>query len=282
MKRMRWIIVALAYTAIKAAYMADGSQISETAAIKPPKIVVELHRPKTADCIALQKEAASGGEFASQIKSILQEAISECGQLEHGFLSSADFLQRIWQLERRAANMDVPAGLRAVIPFRSVGRGGALETYSLFLFPSIDWESRPSELASLHNRFVAFGDAIGERRIAIWLSDNAGKPDVLRSKFYCDLLGLDYNKGPYIVTTGKHPSLLIATDQVVVVSLSGISSERTLVVLNALERDLRTARELHKRTLLFEEVIQRLLTAADRNADTLKEVAIKTLSLKGD
>lgn len=91
-----------------------------------------------------------------------------------------------------------------------------------------------------------------------------------------------FTTGCYIVTTGKHPSLLTATDQVVVVSLSGISSERTLVVLNALERDLRTARELHKRTLLFEEVIQRLLTAADRNADTLKEVAIKTLSLKGD
>jgi hypothetical protein len=252
----------------------------------PQAMYVDQSRAHTKrDCEAFQRakpslKSAVGGE----VKGILDDTDAACTALLKDGLATPAFMERVWKLERRAATQDAPPGFSKLIPFQSAELFRAYDSHSLFLFPSdLDWsrgEHQPEETKRLYKQFKAFGDAIGEKRLAVWFSDEEDQPDVLRSKFYADLLGLSYSGGPYIVTTTRHPLILAKTDEAVVISLNGISPERWVNILNALERDLRTEREIHKRELLYEEVKQRLLTAADRNSDLLKGVVTKVLSIK--
>jgi hypothetical protein len=101
--------------------------------------------------------------------------------------------------------------------------------------------------------------------------------DVRRSKLYCDRFGLDYNSGPYVVTLQKSPAVWRPGDLAVIISLTGISTDRRVHVLNILEQDLRTARQLAQRPLLFVEIRERLLSAAERHEDLLKDLLVKAL-----
>lgn len=175
--------------------------------------------------------------------------------------------------------------LRVVLPLVPIPKG--FKSYSVALFPTIGDE--PSEIEQIREAFFAFGDAIGEHHIAIWFDPGQtvaqhvhgrraeAKVDVSRSKYYCDQFGLNYNDGPYIVTTERRPDTVSDADERIVVELGGISGNRVVRVLNVLEQDLRTEREVRTRTLLFEEVKQRLLSAVDRHGETLKNIAIEAI-----
>jgi hypothetical protein len=58
----------------------------------------------------------------------------------------------------------------------------------------------------------------------------------------------------------------------VIISLADISTERRVRILNVLEQDLRQEHELKQRPLLFVEIRERLLSAAERHKDLLKDV----------
>ncbi len=171
------------------------------------------------------------------------------------------------------------------------------QTYSLFLVPtlSLGKDAKKDDLDAifaLKAAFQSFGTAIGDRKAAIWLLDalpnatvrrKAPKDstdsleaaegiDTLRSKYYCDKLGLNYNDGPYVVTTRIRPDHLSSTDEKVIIKLGGISADRLIAVLNILEQDLRLEQQIRKRTLLFEEIEQRMLTLTSRYPDALKGV----------
>ena len=155
------------------------------------------------------------------------------------------------------------------------------KAYSLFLIPSSDWQAKNEELRALRSAFTDFGDAIGDQRLAVWFSnEDDTKLDVNRSKSYCDRLGLSYNDGPFVVTTMSHPDAVKKEDQAVVIKLAGISITRAISILNILEQDLRTERQIRSRSLLFEEVKQRLMTAKDRHGPELKDLATILLKLK--
>lgn len=127
-------------------------------------------------------------------------------------------------------------------------------------------------MGSIWIAFEAFGRSIGGTRVAVWFLDADGRVDVDRCKSYCDRFDLNYNDGPYVVTTKKRPDLLGDNDEIVVLKLSGISAERIPAVLNVLERDLRASGEIGRGRLLYEEVKHRILTAAERYPDPLKGV----------
>jgi hypothetical protein len=155
------------------------------------------------------------------------------------------------------------------------------KAYSLFLIPSSDWQTKTQELRDLRSAFSDFGDAIGDQKLAVWFSnEDDTKVDVNRSKTYCDKLGLSYNDGPFVVTTKSHPDALRTGEQAVVIKLSGIAIPRAISILNILEQDLRTEREIRSRSLLFEEVKQRLMTVKDRHGSELKDLATVLLKLK--
>jgi len=156
------------------------------------------------------------------------------------------------------------------------------QCYVLFLFPSAEWidKNKNAELSSLFDVFKNFGEAIGNRRAAIWFTKwTKTDVDINRSKEYCDKFSLNYNDGPYIIVIGKHPAE-ISTGNVVVIKLSNISTSRITSILNILEQDLRTERQIQKRALLFEEVKQRLLSAVDRHGKELKDIGIKLVFSK--
>ncbi len=155
--------------------------------------------------------------------------------------------------------------------------------YTMFLFPSVEW-SKPElakDLRTISSTFASFGDSIGDKRAAIWFMKDrySHLPDIERSKYYCDHLKLSYNDGPYIVTSLKRPDGILSNDELVVIKLGGITPGRIVKVLNILEQDLRTDAKIRKRSLIFEEIKQRLLSVADRNPDIVKELAKGAISV---
>ncbi len=147
------------------------------------------------------------------------------------------------------------------------------ETYTLFLFPSADWLDRTDDLAVLRKAYLNFGDAIGDKHLAVWFLDSDNRAvSIARSKVFCDWLHLDYNDGPYVVTTNVYPELLRAESKPIVIKLYRIPANRVVLVLNILEQDLRTERQIRETALLFEEIRQRLLTASDLIAAILKSL----------
>jgi hypothetical protein len=147
------------------------------------------------------------------------------------------------------------------------------ETYTLFLFPSAEWLDRTEDLAVLRKAYQNFGDAIGDKHLAVWFLDNDSRAiSIARSKVFCDRLHLDYNDGPYVVTTNVYPESLRADSKPIVIKLYRIPANRVVLVLNILEQDLRTERQIRETALLFEEIRQRLLTASDLIAAILKSL----------
>lgn len=203
-----------------------------------------------------------------------------CESLETGAIGADEWLQRIDLIEKKIDSrssceecLAIPLPPRQPVPDN-------FSSYSIFLVPSILVEGDPWALRSAFDRF---GEAIGERRAAIWLdpfpyvffesiedenardAGNLRGPrewphfDVLRSKDYCDRFGLDYNHGPYVVTTKKRPDLVTSNDERIVIRLDGVSASGMVKILNILEQDLRRDLEVRKRALLFEEIKQRII-----------------------
>jgi hypothetical protein len=214
------------------------------------------------------------------VGSLLKEALKACNDYRNSKLTTAEWGERILTLEEKSAFLEPPAEFAGIIPFSSAAIFRGYDSYSLFLFPSADWTRKKDEVKQLYDEFSAFGDAIGDKRLAIWFSEKHDEVDVRRSKLYCDRFELDYNNGPFIVTLQKSPAAWRKGDLAVIISFGGLSAERRLHVLNALEKDLRTARELKQRPLLFIEIRERLLSAAERNKDLLNLV-MKVVGPKG-
>jgi len=231
----------------------------------------------TRDCNKLRalKSKIPGGEAGL----LLKQTWASCEDYRKGKLTKEQWGNRILALDEKAAFVEAPADFVGIIPFSTAAVFQGYDTYSLFLFPSAEWKQKKDDIKQLYEEFGAFGDAIGDRRLALWFSERNDDVDVRRSKSYCDLFGLDYNNGPFVVTLQKSPAVWRKGDLAVIISLGGISPERRLRVLNVLEQDLRTARELSQRPLLFVEIRERLLSAAERHKDDLKGIAVKALGI---
>lgn len=78
------------------------------------------------------------------------------------------------------------------------------------------------------------------------------------------------------MTTSSRPDLVSAADEKVVIKLSGVPARGCIRILNILEQDLRQERSIRKRSLLYEEIKQRLLASAAENKE-LANAILKTV-----
>ena len=76
-----------------------------------------------------------------------------------------------------------------------------------------------------------------------------------RSTVVC--FGLNWNDGPYLVTSQKRPDLLQVDAEILVIRMGGISAQRIPALLNRLSQDLTTG-DARAGRMLYEEIKQRL------------------------
>jgi hypothetical protein len=233
------------------------------------KAVIRRASAVTQECAKLEAKQQLPG---NDVGKLLEDAVRACKDYQKRTLSLDQWNERIIGLEERAAFLVTPPGFEGIIPFGDAALFRGYDTYSLFLFPSAEWQHKKDEVRALYDEFNSFGDAIGDRRLAVWFTGKSDEVDTRRSKLYCDHFGLDYNMGPYVVTIQKSPAAWRPGALAVIISLSGISTDRRVRVLNVLEQDLRNARELKQRPLLFVEIRERLLSAAERHKELLKDL----------
>lgn len=136
-----------------------------------------------------------------------------------------------------------------------------LASYSVFLFTDTTWlkKTKAAEIEAIHDAFKRMGDSLGQTKGTIWLAKTSGslQPDVDRGKAMADVFQLDYNDGPYVVTSSVRPDLADASSSVIVIRLKDIAPERIVNVLNVLEQDLRRGSEVRYKAILVQEVWQR-------------------------
>ncbi len=141
--------------------------------------------------------------------------------------------------------------------------------YTLFLIPSYEWSNQRKDIAEqkLWNNFSNFGQSIGEKNLSVWFViktdyytyidipcanrykkiqpvDNSEiYTDVARCKEYCDKFELDYNEGPFIIVTEKHPDISSKKD-VIVIKFNNILPSNVILFLNNLEQKIRTRKPI--------------------------------------
>lgn len=212
---------------------------------------------------------------------------SLCDKIAKGEISSDLWLEQFEEMSDSLESLTDPCGRTVMCMKISLPPPKPIpnnfNAYTMFLFPSAEWSKSELEkdLNTIRNTFASFGDSIGDTRAAIWFTQGrySQLPDIERSKYYCDLLKLSYNDGPYIITSLKRPDGILSNDELVIIKLGGITPGRIIKVLNILEQDLRTDAKIRKRSLIFEEIKQRLLSLADRNPDIAKELAKGAISV---
>lgn len=91
------------------------------------------------------------------------------------------------------------------------------QSWSLFLICNPQWLLAESEsrLSNLYANFISFGDAIGERHLAVWFTRRPPTPqgsiakdlDVKRNAALCTKLKLLPSKSPYVVVMTSYPDV---------------------------------------------------------------------------
>jgi hypothetical protein len=122
-------------------------------------------------------------------------------------------------------------------------------SWSLFLVTNQDWlvADHSEQLAQLYERSQAFGDAIGEKHVAVWFWKErwssfsqpearaiATHVDVARSIRYCSRLGLKPSEGPYFLFTATYPDDRTPPDAYIAIALAGRSPREISVLLKDL------------------------------------------------
>ena len=148
------------------------------------------------------------------------------------------------------------------------------KTYTLFLIPSSEWSTKRQDISEekLWNNFYDFGRAIGLNNLSVWFVESTKyysyedidangttkqipladvyrkiqhikgfNTDIIRCKEYCDKFKLDYNEGPFVVITEKHPDECTEKD-IDVVKFNNNSPNKVIRFLNEVERKIRTGK----------------------------------------
>jgi|GEM_PF-3348902 hypothetical protein len=245
------------------------------------------------DSIFIQNECKLLDELAQKhAEEKLLQVHKACQDVQEKNISPDQWLMMIDPIAREIDfRIPCPHCLRVLLATRQPIPDNFL-SYSVFLVPNELYAKENILLIDdLHKAFNSFGEAIGDKRIAIWFSNDrqakiTEEPsfnsnsvlmriqgvDVKRSKDYCDRFGLNYSDGPYVITTKYRPDHVTSADEKVVIKLKRISPEGIIKILNILEQDLRLDKNISKRQLLYEEVKQRIITTAKAHSDIFEKV----------
>jgi len=221
------------------------------------------------ECARLAQRAQGKTQLVSEVKRL-------CRDFQAEKIDEEKWLAGINSLEEKLPGPSVQFGLVAT----------SYKAYCMFLVPSDDWKHRSEDLTQLRQKFLDFGDQIGDETAAVWFlaAESIHKReqlsvDVKRSKDYCDRFHLSYSEGPFVLVMRRRPDLLKPGDEILVIKLHDIDASGVISILNILEEDLRAERSLRRRTLVFEEVKQRIMTAASRHAEGLQAFVSALLKL---
>lgn len=125
------------------------------------------------------------------------------------------------------------------------------ESWSLFLICSHEWllPENKNKIDNLYDQFIAFGEAIGPRNVAIWFrgddaNETAGRseyyPNIARSVSYCQKFELLPSKSPYVLLLTQHPDDIHIGDKYKksVIELSNASASEITHLLANLNDEL--------------------------------------------
>jgi len=145
-------------------------------------------------------------------------------------------------------------------------------TYSLFLICNPQWlnnqvdksiEGIPSSvpIEGLYLKFRAFGEAIGDKNLAVWFWDDhntkaafhpdAVYVDVPRSARFCEQWKLKPSDGPYLVITSTYPDekhLLPLENPSAVFELRGMREDQIQTLLSTVTDDLVLGKKIDARS----------------------------------
>lgn len=135
--------------------------------------------------------------------------------------------------------------------------------YILFISPSHAYVDNNSEdkINILGKAFMNFKKDIGDDNYALWCGPIINKKykfNVSLSKYFADKYKLDYNDGPFIVITNINPDKNDRTgEEVYFIYFSNINPERIVVILNEVERELRTKQNIspHIYDVMYRQII---------------------------
>lgn len=128
---------------------------------------------------------------------------------------------------------------------KSIIASEPIKSWSLFLVctPGLLRDSNSSSLASLFDRFMAFGRALGKEHAAVWFvkkKTGIQNPaalenlDIDRNVTYCSKFKLAREDGPHVIVTTQYPKLKEDLGYQLILSLGGMSEESIENLLAAL------------------------------------------------
>ena len=154
---------------------------------------------------------------------------------------------------------------------------GDYKTYTLFLIPSDSWSTERQDIVEeeLWNNFYKFGEGIGSDNLSVWFVEShksekchiyesangtgvieppktfyyrkvqpieGVNTDIRRCKDYCDKFELNYNEGPFLVITEKHPDVCSKKD-ISVVKFNNLTPNKVILFLNEVQMNIRTGKQ---------------------------------------
>jgi hypothetical protein len=148
------------------------------------------------------------------------------------------------------------------------------KSWSLFLICNPSWivDKGDQGIADLFKAYKAFGEAIGDKNLAVWFLKKDNQPptvanaDISRMSSYCQEYGLVPSKTPQVVATTRYPDDAAGSYDYVVVNLGTNASESALSLTALTDQLLRTG--LNQANLNDNERWTRFISAGEAAFNT--------------
>src|SRR3989442_1338807 len=77
---------------------------------------------------------------------LIKQALGACKDYRARKLTEDEWSEQLVTIEEHAAFLNPPPGFAGIIPFSDAGLFEGFDTYSLFLFPSVEWTNKKDEV----------------------------------------------------------------------------------------------------------------------------------------
>ena len=160
----------------------------------------------------------------------------------------------------------------------------AYESWSLFLICSHEWllPENQDRIDNLYKQFIAFGDAIGPKHVAIWFRDQQSQtepgrsefyPNINRSISYCRKFELLPSNSPYVLLLTVHPDDIQPGKKYKrsIIELANASASDITTLLVGLSDELfeRDMSQKNPKTWSFRRALKKAFRTAKSNVNDL-------------
>ena len=131
--------------------------------------------------------------------------------------------------ERLRSRQDIP---------RYDALGNEYKSWTIFVVCTPRWIGGSTQIHGLYDKFMRFGNAIGDSDVAIWPATRGGGYDSSTGARFCELLNLDPARGPHLITTTMWPGLARSPASYMRVSFANASPAVSEDLLEELTRQV--------------------------------------------